>query len=723
MSKKLKGFSLAELLISLLVISIVLSAAIPTLTKKTAGSESIWRWANTNNSAYFGMGALQSAILGNDVIPDVDMSNTFMADGVANDSNVRFTTDGDKLVILKQSASSSANAHLMNSHIAFFTLANSTDATTNDITYAGRLALEKHNIALGIGSLQSLDDTSPTGFLGNNTALGHFTLFHNRGGKYNTAVGESSLANNVYAIHNTAIGYQAGLNIDKATTTYSEDDNAIQNTAIGSQALRSHEDGGAGRSNTAVGYSALYNHTNGVGDTAVGSMALYRAYGTGNTALGAESCSEITNGSFNVCLGLGSGNVFSDSSSNSFRTQYSLTDGSTNNALFIGTIPNDGTMASNSQLTSVPLIYGRMQHEAADKPRQVALNTTKFDVNTFNGELSMLGVTAKAGSDGATLGGDYTGTFDLRTNRISNSDTFFHITGDANTVYLAADNGASSPQYKDISFNQDSLKFIFGSSGTGSGAASNLLVTSNASTIDLFDTRFYISSPTTAATGASTINFTSDGSLILSNPSGNNITLTNNGGMAISSNDIHIGANNQIIVSQASTTVNSTVNMGGYDISFDTSFGNGGSSVRGNLQTLWQEIYNLQGGYSDERLKNISGDSTAGLKEINALEVKNFTYKDDKEKTPHVGVIAQQLQKIFPNSVTSDDKGYLRIKTEEIFFAMVNSIKELFAQVQDLTAKVTGLDKRLDELEKENAALKKQNEEFEKRLQKLEKKL
>ena len=55
-----------------------------------------------------------------------------------------------------------------------------------------------------------------------------------------------------------------------------------------------------------------------------------------------------------------------------------------------------------------------------------------------------------------------------------------------------------------------------------------------------------------------------------------------------------------------------------------------------------------------------------------------------------------------------------KIKTEEIFYAMVNSIKELFSQIQDLTAKVVGLDKRLTELENQNAILKKQNEDFEK---------
>ena len=64
MNNKRKGFSIAELLIALLIISIVLAAAIPAITKKnTAGGEKIWRWAGKNNSAFFGVGQNQSAII------------------------------------------------------------------------------------------------------------------------------------------------------------------------------------------------------------------------------------------------------------------------------------------------------------------------------------------------------------------------------------------------------------------------------------------------------------------------------------------------------------------------------------------------------------------------------------------------------------------------------------------------------------------------------------
>ena len=166
-----------------------------------------------------------------------------------------------------------------------------------------------------------------------------------------------------------------------------------------------------------------------------------------------------------------------------------------------------------------------------------------------------------------------------------------------------------------------------------------------------------------------------------------------------------------------------TTTDGDLTLSALTSYG--GGTIKKAIDYAIQKAKEYADGlqYSDARLKNISGDSTAGLKEINALEVKNYTYKKDEKKTPHVGVIAQQLQKVFPNSVFEGEDGYLKIKTEEIFYAMVNSIKELFAQIQDLTAKVVGLDKRITELEKENAALKKQNEDFEKRLSKLEAKM
>ena len=203
---------------------------------------------------------------------------------------------------------------------------------------------------------------------------------------------------------------------------------------------------------------------------------------------------------------------------------------------------------------------------------------------------------------------------------------------------------------------------------------------------------------------------------------GDGFSVASSDGVSFASDYVNFYPKNRITSTEPSVSINASTGDIYLKLLKDSQIN---ANVGVALQNLYSEIQALKsGGYpypSDIRLKNVSSDSTAGLKEINALEVKNFTYKDDKEKTPHVGVIAQQLKKVFPNSVIKDKKGYYRIKTEEIFYAMVNSIKELCTQIQTLTAKVAGLDKRITELEKQNQELKKQNAEFEKRLQKLEK--
>ena len=128
--------------------------------------------------------------------------------------------------------------------------------------------------------------------------------------------------------------------------------------------------------------------------------------------------------------------------------------------------------------------------------------------------------------------------------------------------------------------------------------------------------------------------------------------------------------------------------------------------------------------FSDARLKNIQGDNKAGLKEINKLEVYNYTYKADKEKTPHVGVMAQDLKKVFPDAVKKGSDGYYRIRHEDMFYAMVNSVQELSTKKDDLEAlTIDYIDTPLSELEKQNADILAQNEQLKQRNAEIEKRL
>ena len=121
------------------------------------------------------------------------------------------------------------------------------------------------------------------------------------------------------------------------------------------------------------------------------------------------------------------------------------------------------------------------------------------------------------------------------------------------------------------------------------------------------------------------------------------------------------------------------------------------------LATLIQA--NLPGSYSllpsDIRLKNVGKEFTGGIDELNQLTFYNFTYKRDADKTPRVGVMAQDLQKVFPDAVSQNDDGYLYIRKDDMFYAALNAIKELFKNMTDNSEKIKALEERNAVLEKQ----------------------
>ena len=103
------------------------------------------------------------------------------------------------------------------------------------------------------------------------------------------------------------------------------------------------------------------------------------------------------------------------------------------------------------------------------------------------------------------------------------------------------------------------------------------------------------------------------------------------------------------------------------------------------------------GTWSDRRLKNVGEKYIAGLAELKKLDFFHFTFKDDKEKTPHVGVIAQDLEKVFPDAVTKGEDGYLRIRWEDMFYAVINAVKELDNKIAEIVRNITDINSKLEE--------------------------
>jgi len=104
------------------------------------------------------------------------------------------------------------------------------------------------------------------------------------------------------------------------------------------------------------------------------------------------------------------------------------------------------------------------------------------------------------------------------------------------------------------------------------------------------------------------------------------------------------------------------------------------------------------------------------LDKIRLIKPYNFTFKNKKIPGRRVSVMAQDLQKIFPDAVSKGPDGYLAIRDTDMFYAMVNSIQQLDRSVQWLAKTLIFAVKRINiedvkikNLENQNKQLKIQN--------------
>ena len=104
------------------------------------------------------------------------------------------------------------------------------------------------------------------------------------------------------------------------------------------------------------------------------------------------------------------------------------------------------------------------------------------------------------------------------------------------------------------------------------------------------------------------------------------------------------------------------------------------------------------GTFSDGRLKNLNGSYNSGLSQVLKLNPVRYRYKSDnamgiRDTDEHIGVVAQDVQRVIPEAVTQNSKGYLLVNNDPIIWAMLNAIKEQqreFRQQQAELAKALG---------------------------------
>jgi hypothetical protein len=83
---------------------------------------------------------------------------------------------------------------------------------------------------------------------------------------------------------------------------------------------------------------------------------------------------------------------------------------------------------------------------------------------------------------------------------------------------------------------------------------------------------------------------------------------------------------------------------------------------------------------SDIRLKNNIRTVTSALDTVDALRGVSFEWKEGGAKA--IGLIAQEVQAVIPEVVTTDDNGYLGIKYTNVIGVLIEAIKELKADFE-----------------------------------------
>jgi hypothetical protein len=91
-------------------------------------------------------------------------------------------------------------------------------------------------------------------------------------------------------------------------------------------------------------------------------------------------------------------------------------------------------------------------------------------------------------------------------------------------------------------------------------------------------------------------------------------------------------------------------------------------------------------GNSDERLKDINGIIENAVDKINTLRAVNFSWKSDENKKEVLGLIAQDVKEVFPQTVDEDKEGIMGVRYTELVPVLVKAIQELNTKFEDYKA-------------------------------------
>ncbi len=577
-------------------------------------------------------------------IIDTDLDTQIQVEASADEDIIRFKTAGVEFFNMNKSRINVTNT----GHSTFLGLnagAND-DLTTNSNTATGSHALYLNvsgiqNVALGRAALYS--NTS-----NGNTAVGAYASRLLTTGAYNTAIGIATLEFNVSGSYNTALGANAGKN----------NPNGSNNTLFGFYA----GENSTGSGNVLVGYSSGRNET--------GSNKLYIE----NSASGTP----LVYGEFDTNLLRVNGTL---DVNNAY--QFPTSDGTTGQALVTdgaGAVTWTDVNSETTKIIDTDLDTQIQVEESADD------DTIRFDIagtQYFTMKNGRINVHSTGQS---TFLGEYAGLNDDLTNNfntaIGKSAMYTNTTGVGNTA---------------VGVNTLYNHTADGATAVGINALYNNTTGVNNTSIGAYASNNNTTGFQNTSIGAYALynNTTGANNTVIGQNAGRNATGSGNIFIGIGSGINETGDNKLYIENSGSTT---PLVYGEFDTDYLQVNGNFDVGVSGDGTVARSNAWNT---FSDRRWKTNFKKIENALGKLNQINGYYYNWKDKKDQSLQIGVIAQEIEAVLPEIVNTDKNGYKSVDYSKISALLIQVAKEQQSILENQEAKIEELSKKYTDLAKE----------------------
>ena len=729
LTNKSVGFTLAEMMVVMLIMSIIMAAMAPVMTRKAkTDTSSPWKWSNLGSPhAYFGVNDSQTALIGQSIPAAADLASKLI---------INSASDNIRHILFKRGNAISGILNINKNGGLILGNTGIDNAGTNAIAIGtASKGAGDNSVAIGNGATTSYSSSIAIGRVAKTTS------------SYSIAIGDSAEA----SIYSAAYGYGA-----KATSSYSiaigrnAQATSAEAVAFGHDAVAKNvnstalgkltsveSDGGiavgssaqvAADSKSAIAIGASSYVKGGGGPIVLGQSAC--AVGDYSISLGSDVCNRWSGGgevgsenykTYNYAIGI-RGGVYAQGGISlgnwAFtRGKYSIAIGNTTEGKegedpgYLNTTDgkldpiqtiayNDHGIAIgyNTKTSGVDSIAIGTNARTSGRTSITIGGVATDDADDANGSHNVdigyrrVGTSNVQGNYNVAIGADVLNAVTTGGNNIAlgNQTAYSSTTGHNNIAIGQSSLFSNQTGSNNIAIGQNACQYVTGSKkvciGTNSGPG---VGTSQASSNDKI---IYL--------GDSNTTVYIPGNLVVGRHVMLNTDAAEDSGGTGYQTLMHIRNKSHlsVIMSEGADYVKSSLSLDGET---------GDPLYQFSKQFFGKVLV------SDRRLKYVGVENKDGLAKLRQLKVFNYTFKKDEKKTPHVGVIAQDLQKVFPKAVKKGEDGFLSIRMEDMFYAVINAIKEL-------DAKVTTLINSVQQLQKETKQLRAENQELKKRLEALE---